>query len=214
MYVITHHHDYDEVLLGPIDWNPRFIASVIQSDLNLPYRPEIKESDKLKVPYDIVENVRVRPVTFVKPEHDEKIQHLIGPYWSYTENEAIAEYRVEYKDVEIVRAELKQELAALRYQKEISGTKITLQNREVFLVTNRIERDVYTQKYLLMNQDDTIEWKFSDGWMTLTKSEMQQIVNAINDHVQSAFSWELSKSMNLDSATTHVELMSVSISEV
>ena len=39
MYVITHHHDYDEVLLGPIDWKPSFIASVLQDDLDLDEKP-------------------------------------------------------------------------------------------------------------------------------------------------------------------------------
>lgn len=211
MYVITHHHDYDEVLLGPIEWNPRFIASVLQTDLDLSYRPEVVNSDKEKIPYDILPNVRVRPVTFVNPEFDEKTQYLVGPYWSYTENEATAEYRAEYKSVDVVRAELKERLSAERYQKEVSGTKVTLQGKEVSLNTNRTERDAYAQKYLLMQDSDTVEWKFPEGWMTLTKSEMQQVVEAVNNHVQSAFAWELGKAMSLDASANHEELLSVEI---
>jgi hypothetical protein len=213
MYVITHHHDYDEVLLGPIEWNPRFIASVLQTDLDLPFRPVIKDTDKDRVPYDIVENVRVRPVTFVTPDHDPKTQFLVGPYWSYTENEATATYNVEYKNIDIVRGEIKQELAAKRYEKEVSGVKVTLQGQEVSLTTMRGDRELYAQKYLLMGDSDTIEWKFPEGWMTLTKSEMLDVVNAVNNHVQSAFAWELGKAMTLDASATHAELTSVSLTE-
>lgn len=214
MYVITHHHDYDEVLLGPIEWNPRFIASVIQSDLELSYKPDVKESDKERVPYDIIPNVRVRPVIFVTPEHDEKTQFLVGPYWSYTENEATATYNVEYKNIDLLRGELKQKLAAERYKKEISGFKITLQGQEVSINTNRTEREIFAQKYLIMGESDIVEWKFPEAWLNLTKTELLQIVNAINNHVQSAFSWELNKATSLDSASTHEELMSVELIEV
>jgi hypothetical protein len=213
MYVITHHHDYDEVLLGPIEWNPRFIASVLQTDLDLTFRPVIKDTDKDRVPYDIFDNVRVRPVNFVTPEYDTKTQFLVGPYWSYTENEATATYNVEYKNIDLVRGEIKQELAAKRYEKEVSGTKVTLQDKEVSLTTMRGDRELYSQKYLLMSDSDTIEWKFPEGWMTLTKSEMLDVVNAVNNHVQAAFAWELGKAMVLDAAATHAELTSVSLTE-
>jgi hypothetical protein len=213
MYVITHHHDYDEVLLGPIEWNPRFIASVLQTDLDLPMKPSVTDSDKNKVPYDIIENVRVRPVVFDIPEHNPKIQHLIGPYWSYTENEATASYVVENRNIDLIRSELKQQVAAERYNREVRGTKITIQEQEVSVDTTRENRDRYAQKYLLMGDTDTIEWKFPEGWFTLTKEELGSVVTACDNHVQSAFNWELNKSIEVDAAVDHETLNSVVLIE-
>ena len=209
MYVITHHHDYDEVLLGPVNWNSKFFSSVIQSDLDLDYRPEIKDSDKYKVPFDILPNVRIREVTVIQPEYNPKTQFLNGPYWTYTENDATASYNVEYKNLDLVKSELKQEIAGIRYDKEISGTKITLNNKEISLTTNRSDRDLYVQKYIVMGDSDTVDWKFPEGWMTLTKSEMSDIVNAVNNHVQDAFLWELTKSTEIDNAITHEEALEI-----
>lgn len=214
MYVITHHHEYDEVLLGPIEWNPRFMASVLQSDLDLDNKPTIVDSDKNKVPYYILPDVCIRHVTFVKPEYNQVTQFLVGPYWTYTEeNEAIATYVAEYKNLDLVRGELKQLLAAERYQKEISGVKTTIQGVEVTVDTNRGERDIFVQKYLLMGENDTVEWKFPEGWFTLTKSDLGLAVVAGATHIQNAFNWELSKAMELDAATNHEELLLVEIVE-
>lgn len=213
MYVITHHHDYDEVLLGPVEWNPRFIASVLRQDLDLSYTPTLAESDVKKVPFDILPNVRVRPVEFVSEAHNPKTQFLIGPYWSYTDDLATATYKANPKDINIIKSELKQELAAVRYEKEISGTKVTIQGKEVTADTNRGSRDIFAQKYLLMGDNDTVEWKFPEGWVTLTKTEMAQVVTAINNHVQNSFTWELQKVNEIDSCETHDYLNDVVIRE-
>ncbi len=216
MYVITHHHDYDEVLLGPIEWNPRFIASVLQSDLDLPGRPNILQSDEQKVPYEIFPNVWIRKVVEQKEQYNPKTQTLMGPYWSYPnteENYAIAEYHAVNKPIEIIKSELKEKLAAERYNREIAGVKVTIQNTEVTVDTNRGERDVFVQKYLLMGENDTVDWKFPEAWLTLTKTELGQIVAAGVGHVQSVFTWELNKASEIDSCVDHEELNTLVIVE-
>lgn len=214
MYVITHHHDYDEVLLGPIEWNPKFIASVLRSDLDLPYTPTVLASDTQKVPYEILPNVWVRRVTNVSEEYNPKIQTLIGPYWSYNENqEAIATYVAQNKPLDIVKAELKQEVAAERYKKEIAGVKVTIQGQEVTVDTNRGDRDIFVQKYLLMTDGDTVQWKFPEGWLTITKAELGTIVSAGAAHVQSVFDWESTKTSEIDNALDHGVLNSITITE-
>lgn len=214
MYVITHHHDYDEVLLGPIEWNSRFIASVLRQDLDLNYTPTIVDSDANKVPYDVLPNVRIRRVESVAEEFNPKTQFLVGPYWSYTDELATATYKAAFKDIDIVKSELKQELANERYNKEVSGTKVNIQGKEITADTNRGSRDVFAQKYLLMSDTDTVEWKFPEGWLTLTKTEMGQVVTAINNHVQNCFNWESQKTNEIDSGETHDQLNAVVIKEV
>lgn len=220
MYVITHHHDYDEVLLGPIEWNPRFISSVLQSDLDLLYRPNVLASDEKKIPYEILPNVWARKVIEQKEEYNPKTQTLIGPYWTYpkktdanSEDYAIAEYRATDKPLEIVKSELKELVAAERYRKEVSGVKVTIQNTEVTVDTNRGDRDVFVQKFLLMSDTDTVEWKFPEAWLILTKAELGTIVAAGAAHVQNSFSWELAKASEIDACQTHAELDVVVITE-
>lgn len=209
MYVITHHHDYDEVLLGPITWNPRFIASVLRTDLDLSYTPNIVASDEQKVPYEVLPNVWIRRVTNVSEDHNPKLHTLIGPYWVYNGTEATAEYRKQDKPLEIVKAELKQIVTANRYQKEIAGIKVTIQGVEVTVDTARDNRDVFVQKYLLMSDTDTVDWKFPETWLTLTKADLGIAVQGGVTHVQSQFSWENAKFNEIDACTTLEELDAV-----
>lgn len=205
MYVITHHHDYDEVLLGPVEWNPRFIASVLRSDLDLNYTPTVLPSDEQKIPYDILPNVRVRPVQNVYEEINPKTQFHVGPYWSYTPDVATAEYRAADKNIDIVKGELKQVVAANRYTKEVSGTTITIQGQEVSLITDREGRKIYSEKLSVIGTG-TISWKFGDVFLTINKSELESMVNAVHTAVQTAFDWESTKNAEIDACETLTEL--------
>lgn len=213
MYVITHHHGYDEVLLGPIEWRPAFIASVLQSDLDLPTKPTVLMSDELKIPYDILPNVRVRPIVEESVEYNPKIQFLNGPFWSYTDDLATMNWIPTDKDIDLVKAELKNLVAAERYNREIAGTTATVQGQTVSIDTNRGSRDIFVQKYLLMADTDQVEWKFPEGWLTLSKAELGIVVAAGADHVQNQFVWEASKSAEIDACTTLAELDAVVIIE-
>jgi hypothetical protein len=209
MYVITHHHDYDEVLLGPVTWNPKYIASVLRSDLDLDYTPSVTASDESKIPYEIISNVWVRPVVSVTEPINEKIQYHVGPYWSYTPSEATATYVATLKDIDVVKGELKTIIASERYKKEISGVKVTIQGQEVSVDTNRGDRDIFVQKYILMGENETVNWKFPEGWLTLTKSELGQIVSAGATHVQMCFDWESAKVAEIDACVDHAALDNV-----
>lgn len=206
MYVITHHHDYDEVLLGPVAWNPRFISSVLRTDLDLNYTPNIQASDEQKVPYEVHPNVWIRRVESVSEEHNPKLHTLMGPYWSYDGTRAIAEYRKQDKPLEIVKAELKQIVTAKRYEREVAGVKVTIQGTEVTVDTSRGNRDIFVQKFLLMTDTDTVQWKFPEGWLTLTKSDLGLAVDAGASHVQSEFNWENAKHAEIEACTTLEQL--------
>lgn len=213
MYVITHHHDYDEVLLGPIEWRPAFIASVLQSDLDLDTKPVVLQSDESRIPYYILPNVRVRPVVEEPVEYNPKIQFLNGPLWSYTDDVAVMSWIAADKDINIVKAELKNLVASERYNREIAGTTATVQGQLVSVDTNRGSRDIFVQKYLLMAETDQVEWKFPEGWLVLSKEELGQIVAAGANHVQAQFAWEAAKSAEIDTCATLAELDDVVIIE-
>jgi hypothetical protein len=210
MYVITHHHDYDEVLLGPIEWNPRFIASVLRSDLDLNYTPTITPSDESKVPYNILPNVRVRPIQEVLEPINSKTQFHVGPYWSYTDDLATAEYRATDKNIDVVKGELKEIVAAERYKKEIAGTTVIIQGQEVSVVTDRDGRKIYSEKLSVIGEG-TLSWKFGNAFIDIAKSDLETIINAVHDAVQSAFDWEATKFTEIDTCETLEQLDAIVI---
>ena len=213
MYVITHHHDYDEVLLGPIEWKPSFIASVLQQDLDLPNKPTVLASQEQNIPFNILPGVRVRPAKEVREEINPKIQRHDGPFWTYTDNDATATFTAVDKPLDQVRGELKQLTSAERYRKEVAGVKVAVQDAEVTVDTSRDGRNIFAQKYSLMGEQETVNWKFPEGWLTLSKADLGLIVAAGATHIQSAFDWEMEKNSAIDACTTLQELDAVVIAE-
>jgi hypothetical protein len=211
MYVITHHHDYDEVLLGPVAWNPRFIASVIQSDLDLDEAPTVLASDESRVPYDILPNVRVRKAKTVYAELNAKTQRHEGPFWTYDNDEAVATFTAVDKSIDLVKGELKAIIAANRYNKENLGVTLTVQGVDVWCDTSRGNRDVFFQKYALMGDNDTVNWKFPNVWLTLTKSDLGYIVASGVGYIQGCFDWEVNKNTEIDNCSTLAQLDAVTL---
>jgi hypothetical protein len=211
MYVITHHHDYDEVLLGPINWNPRYIASVLQSDLDLDQAPTILASDEQRVPYDILPNVRVRKAVTSYAELNAKTQRHEGPFWTYDNDEATATWTAVDKPIDLVKGELKTLVAAERYRKENAGIKLTIQGTEVTCDTSRENRDIFLQRLLTMAPTDTVNWKFPESFINITYSELESIINAGVVHIQSCFDWELTKGTEIDACTTLAQLDAIVI---
>lgn len=211
MYVITHHHDYDEVLLGPIPWNPRYMSSVIQSDLDLDTAPTILASDELRVPFDILPNVRVRKATTSYAPINNKIQRFEGPFWTYVNDEGIATFTAVDKDIDLVKGELKSITASVRYEKENAGITLNVQGVDVWCDTSRGNRDVFFQKLALMGDTDTVKWKFPNVWLELTKADLGMIVTAGVAYIQGCFDWEDIKNSEIDACTTLAELDAIVI---
>ena len=205
MYVITHHHDYDEVLLGPIDWKPSFIASVLQDDLDLDEKPVVLTSDVEKVPYDILPNVRVRKVEVVHEEINDKIQRHEGPFWTYTDEIGTATFVAVDKPIDLVKGEFKSIVASERYNKEVEGITHTVNGTDVFVSTDREGRKIYFEKLVSIG-DTPIQFKFTDQFVSVTKSDLQSICTAIETHVQQSFDWEVEKNTGIDACTTLEQL--------
>ena len=95
----------------------------------------------------------------------------------------------------------------MRWVKEGKGVTLTIQNTEVWCDTSRGNRDIFLQKYTIMPDNTTINWKFpNDIWLELTKSELGYIVSEGSTYIQSCFDWEASKAAIIDACTTLAEL--------
>ena len=57
----------------------------------------------------------------------------------------------------------------------------------------------------------SINWKFNEGWLKLSKSELNDIVKAISSHVQNQFIWEESVCHRIDFCKTLEQLDRIDI---
>lgn len=209
MYVITYHNpnnNEDQIILGPIDWQPDFISSCIQDDLQLDSRPQVLKSDVLKVPFEIIPNVMARRAVIEGIEYNQKTQFLVGPYWSYVDGMAVGNYKVADKNVDIVKSELKSVARNQRYAKEVSGFQFNInESSKVFITTDREGRRTFFEKLAVIGEG-TVSYKFNEVFYELNRELLQQICNSIDNHVQSAFDWENNMYTAIDSCQTLKEL--------
>ncbi|HLD89577.1 MAG TPA: hypothetical protein VI911_00915 [Patescibacteria group bacterium] len=176
----------NKVILGPTWWNQNMFQSVLTDELGLNFTlPTITEDSAA---YSVSDTVKILPVEFTAVNYDHRIQQLAGPNWTIQADKAIASYTVVDRPIEAVRNELKAKVANLRWQKEVSGTKITLQDQEIGVATDRETRNMYSQALLLGVAG--VNWKFGNTWLVLSLADLQVLVSAVLAHIQAQFEWE------------------------
>ena len=190
MYAITYHGSTDQLILGPIAWKPRYIQEMINDEFELDVK--LSNSDEQIIPFNITPDIRVRKVLEIKPIINPLIEQYDGPFWSYTDDLATANYVPSFKNVDYVREQVKEVLKQKRYEKECAGTKVAIQNQEVTVETDRDTRNIFVQAFLIIGDNETRNWKFKEGWLNLTKTDLQTIVTAGAAYIQSQFDWESS----------------------
>jgi len=208
MYVITDHNTQNFVILGPIEWKPRYMSDILSDELDQDI--VITREDESRVPFDVVPGVTIRKCISVYEEINAKIHRHEGPFWVYddgnTEYQATATWEQRDKSLESVKADLKNLVADLRWKKEGKGVTLTIQGTEVWCDTSRGNRDIFLQKYTIMPDNTTINWKFQNAWLELTKAELGTIVTEGSTYIQSCFDWEAAQSVIIDNCTTLAEL--------
>jgi len=194
MYALVHK---GKVISGPRDWNKAFFEFLLKrKKIDFGHIPR---NPTAELPFTINSDTKIYPVEILKENLNELIEYHRGPLWQINENVAIATYEVIEIELEFAKGNFKQLLAAERYIKEIAGTTATVQNTEVKIDTSRDGRNAFIQKYISMSNDDVANWKFTEGWLTLTKEELGVIITAINNHIQGTFDWEKEISDQIDS---------------
>jgi hypothetical protein len=214
-YIIV--KDHQTVLLGPMPWRQRMFQREIndlleEGDISEQYTipPISPESNYLA----LGEGLEIFPVTSSDvPAYDPIYEQLSGPFYSYANNEATETYNAIPVSIEQSKASLKSIATGERYVKEIGGFKITIQETEVTVDTTREGRQIFLDTYLAMSDVETINWKFPEAWISVTKDDMGQIVFAGKSHIQDSFDWELAKHNEIDAAQTVEELQAIVIVE-
>lgn len=205
MYALVHKN---RVLAGPMAWN----RAIFDGNLNkLGIKFTLPKAAPESLPLIIDQDTAVYPVEFDYPEYNAKIHYLEGPYWTFVDGVARAGYLVKDQSVDSVKYNLKQKIAEERWKLEVAGTTTTIQGQTVSVDTDRGSRDIFVQKFILMDDTATVRWKFPEAWLTLSKTELGQVVQAGAAHVESAFAWESQKSGEIDSAQTLEELDQITL---
>jgi hypothetical protein len=202
MYVLVHNN---RVIAGPMAWNRPIFEGNLQK-LNIPFG--LGREAPPQLPLVITDTVKIYATRLVYPEFDKRVEYLHGPFWQFT-HEAVGTFQINPITLGESKQYLKTIIADNRYKFENQGITINIKNTQVKIPTARENRDIFYQNWLSMGENSTVEWKFDNIFLTLNKSELQQISTAIFNHVQNAFTWESNKWAEIDSCTTAAAIKNV-----
>lgn len=203
MYALVYN---DKIEVGPRTWSWPPFKSFLDDNLldtsalprTLPDGPIITDTWKI-LP---VEEPSVPTIFF-------PYEQPAGPYWTIHEDHITGWYEASPIEIDRVKDHLKGQITANRYEVEVQGIKLTIQGHEVTIDTARGSRDIFFQTYLALGENDIINWKFPEIWITLSKNDLGYIVQSGKDHIQSAFDWEKQKHLEIDAATTREDLEAI-----
>jgi hypothetical protein len=206
LYVLI---DGQYVVNGPREWNAISFQNTLSDDYEINY---VLPQQKIDIePIIISDTLRILGASLTYPNYNQKIEYCDGPYWTYDNDFAAGTFEVKDQPIDFVKSTLKGIVSSNRYNKEISGASANVQNTIVSVDTSRINRNTYINAYNLMGDTDTINWKFTEGWLVLTKEDMLVVVSAGADYINAQFAWESSKVQEIDNCTTLEELNNVDL---
>jgi hypothetical protein len=206
MYALIHKN---KVISGPRDWTkPLWVTLLKQrgvSNILIPRNP-IEE-----LPHIIDENTKICRATVIQEPINTMTQYYQGPTWDLSGDVAIANYDIIETPIEFARGNFKELAKIERRKKEVTTIKVTVQDTEVTVSTDRDERSVFITKLSLVGENDTVNWKFPESWLVLTRADLLFIITSVDNHVQSTFDWEKDINDQIDAAQTSQELLDIII---
>lgn len=196
----------------PFDWNKSFIDNALIQygiDTNTSYEHEpssfIHYSD----------SIAIMPCIVVEPTYND-ITHSLSDVYDISINQEdglyYAELQLVENSIEEARVILKNKLAYNRWEKEISGFTLSVNNVNVTIDTNRDTRNMYFQAMMIMSDDQEILWKFDEGHILLNKQNFQEIFGIGSQYIINLFEQEYFIKLEIDNASTMNELLQIDIS--
>jgi hypothetical protein len=205
MYAVVYKN---RVIVGPMRWNRAIFQGALEKQKIVVGLPRVAPET---LPFIINEDARIALVEEQRPQLNPLVEYYYGPLWDLSGDKAIANYEVHDTPIESARNNLKAIASEERWKKEEAGTSTTIQDIKLTLDTSREGRNIFLQKYSLMNYNDTVNWKFPEGWLVLTKPELGQLITVGAAYIQSCFDWEKDIDLQIDSANTKEELLDIEI---
>lgn len=182
----------DNIVAGPFDWNARRFTLELLEEYGIKFDLPANSNNQS---FEINNSLKLLPVhAVVHDEYDARTQLLVGPVPVVTDVLKLT-YTIADRDIDVVKSELIQQLAANRYNYEVKGVEIVLRGTTILVPTDRESRNTLLQCLALSVFDKS--WKFGDNWVILSSDDLKTVVDAILAHVQSAFDWEQAKLVEL-----------------
>jgi hypothetical protein len=207
MYAVVYKN---RVIVGPMSWNRGIFQGSLEKEKIQVTLPRVAPQD---LPLIINEDAKILEVEENRPQMNPMVEYYYGPLWDVSGTKAVANYEVNDTPIESAKLNFKEQAAAERWKKEVAGTKINIQDTEVTIETDRETRNIFIQKFAIMSDEEVVNWKFPEGWLTLTKTELGQVIGTGAAYIQSCFDWEKNISDEIDAATTKEELLAIEIVE-
>lgn len=193
------------VELGPREWNYRLFKNELE-DLEFPEKViPVNNTDYL----NLGDGIEIYPAEILPISYNLDIEQLSGPFWDFSNNKATGSYNLVPLELNNIKSNFKNKIAAVRYKKEIAGSVCTIQGEEIQIDTTRDGRNIYVQKYLLMGDTDTVNWKFNSGFKEITKAELGLMIESGLTTIQSAFNWEKTITDSIDAAISVEEILGI-----
>lgn len=180
---------YDnKIVVGPRDYRfTPFNAFLIKQNITFDL-PKIYESNEMINGGSFT----ILPVTSTIIPNLGKYDQLAGPTFQISSNSITETYTAIPKNVEAVKNEMIAKVSENRYIKETSDIKLNIQNTDIIIEADRMNKMMIIQITGLMNDTDINNFKFpkSNNWLPMTKTDMMTIVESFIIQTQNAFDWE------------------------
>ena len=171
------------ILLGPIGFNYRLINSTIKDDLNLDYK--VGPLDYMNVPINFNDQLKILPVVNDIPHHNRKTEYANMIRWEVGEDRLTYFYEILPIPLEKLKQQYKEKITNERWHKENNGNiTVTINDIEIKVATKRENRSQLASKISAMSADVRRRFKFQNTWIELNSTEMQTIIDEIDDYVQ------------------------------
>ncbi len=208
MYALIHNN---QIQVGPRTWSYSFFKDYLEEE-GLDYGALTRTAPEDKK--IITDDWKIIPVTQIdQPGYDSPFEQLAGPYWAIEEEFITGSYNVVPNTLEMAKGIQKEKVTNNRYQVETGGCPFTFADgTEVKLYTTREDRSVYIEALQIMPDGTSILFKFAGSiFKSVSKEELNNIVQTGATHIQAAFVWESEKHSEIDACVDMGELRLVEI---
>ena len=142
--------------------------------------------------------------------HDDRIEILHGPFWTFTETHAISHFRPHLLPIESAKQLLKDKISSVRWNKQHAGVTVSIGGKDIQFPSDKDMCNTL-QNYLSTNVN-SVQWKITkDNWVTLSRSDISNILNKILAHVSGVFEQEKNTSILIDKAMSHQDLLKINL---
>jgi hypothetical protein len=199
----------ENIVIGIIPWNNSYIMKSLLIRFGQSIElPKIEPSID-KFPYVVNEDCIIYRAEEDRPDISNTIiEYYEGPKWVFKNNKVIAKYEVKKLSLEAARSKYKQIAAEIRYAKETSSINVTINGLTHKINTDRFSRSKYMEKIASSNSMPIV-WKFDEAWQSITKEDLQHIIDSIDYNIQKAFNEEYDLNNLIDHAKDINELLSI-----